>query len=407
MQADPYEAFLAPVNAAFDGMVARLTRWCLINSGTGNLAGLETMLKALCADFASLSAKTEVIELSPYSAIDSKGRTVSRELGKAIRFVKRPEAKLKVLLAGHYDTVFNADHPFQNVKKIDDNTLNGPGVADLKGGLAIILQALQAFEASPFAANLGWEVLINPDEEIGSPGSTPLFEEAAKRCDLGLVFEPGYPDGTVVGERGGTGNFVVIARGRAAHVGRDPENGRSAILALSKAILKIESLNGTIPGVIVNVGHVEGGGASNVVPDLAIARINARHQNLDAANALAAELARIVAELGASDGITMELSGGFNRAPKDVSEKTLALFRHLEICAKEEGAVLKLMDKRAGGVCDGNTLAHAGLPNIDTLGVRGGHIHSDKEYALLDSLVERSRLTARFLMKMAAGEIKF
>lgn len=406
MPTDVYEPFLAPINADFNDMVDRLTRWCLINSGTSNLNGLETMLGALCADFASLGARMEVIPLPPDSVVDSRGETVTRALGKAVRFIKRPEAGARVLLAGHYDTVFNAGHPFQNVKRTDANTLNGPGAADLKGGLVVMLRALQAFEASPFAGKLGWEVLINPDEEIGSPGSTPLFEESAKRSGVGLVFEPGYPDGTVVGERGGTGNFVVIVRGRSAHVGRDPLAGRSAILALSKMIVSIEALNGALSGVIVNVGHVEGGGPTNVISDLAIARINARHQSAAAGDALEAELNRIVAEANGWDGITAAISGGFNRAPKEISDKILELFRHLETCALEEGAVLKLMEKRAGGVCDGNTLAHAGLPNIDTLGVRGGHIHSDKEYALLDSLVERARLTARFLMKMAAGEIK-
>lgn len=400
-----YDEFLDPVQGELKAMAALLESWSNVNSGSLNLPGLDAMLNLLTKHFSSLGAQMEIIPLPEQSIIDSKGRLAKRPLGRALRLKMRPEAPLQIFLGGHYDTVFAADHPFQKARLLDENTLNGPGAADLKGGLIVIHKALEILEKSPVAKNIGWEVLINPDEEIGSPSSTPLFEEAAKRNHLGLVFEPSLADGSIVAKRKGSGNFVVIIRGRAAHVGREAHLGRSAILALAEIITELEALNGALDGVIVNVGHIEGGGSLNVVPDLAIARFNVRHENKTSGDAVLARIEEILAKARAKDGITTEFHGSLNRAPKEVTDGITKLFKILECCAKAEGLEIKRRD--TGGVCDGNTLAAAGLANIDTLGVRGGGIHSEKEYALLDSLVERIRLTARLLLGLASGEIKW
>ena len=137
----------------------------------------------------------------PHELEDSAGSAVREPLGKALLIRKRPEAPLRLLLCCHTDTVYPSDHPFQKSVRIADNILRGPGVTDAKGGLVVMLLALEAFERSPWSAKLGWEVLINPDEEIGSPGSAPLLIQAAKRNDLGLIFEPSFPDGNLAGAR--------------------------------------------------------------------------------------------------------------------------------------------------------------------------------------------------------------
>src|SRR5262249_39128994 len=152
---------------------------------------------------------------------DDEGREKSRPLGKALAFQSPPRAGPRVLLGIHYDTVFGVDHLFQSVTRVDENTLRGPGVCDAKGGLLVLLHALLALERSPVAGSLAWEVLLNPDEEIGSPGSGSLFAAAAKRNDIGLLFEPALPDGSLVASRKGSGNFTFIVHGRAAHAGRD------------------------------------------------------------------------------------------------------------------------------------------------------------------------------------------
>ena len=196
-------------------------------------------------------------------------------LGQAIAITKRPKAPLRILLNIHLDTVYPPDSSFQAVRE-EVGTLHGPGVADAKGGLAVMLTALEALERSPNAERIGWRVLLNPDEEIGSPGSASLLADTARDCQFGLLFEPALPDGALVNRRRGSGNFSIIVRGRAAHVGRDFEAGRSALVAAAKISLQLHSLNQSLPGVTLNVGAIDGGGPANVVPDLAICRINIR-----------------------------------------------------------------------------------------------------------------------------------
>src|SRR5699024_10097808 len=143
----------------------------------------------------SLGCNVQRHPLAPATGINDDGESRPRPLGDAFSFVQRPEAPVQVLLVGHLDTVFAPDHPFQSVREIEGNRLNGPGVADLKGGLIVMHAALEAIEQSPWRDAIGWRVLLNPDEEIGSPGSAPLLAEAAQHADAGLIFEPAMPDG--------------------------------------------------------------------------------------------------------------------------------------------------------------------------------------------------------------------
>src|SRR5208283_1245581 len=248
-------------------MIDLLTGWVNVNSGTQNLPGLNEVLTLLEEEFSKLGGENERITLDPQQLEHSTGTPVQLPLGRALLIRKRPTAAFRVLLCCHMDTVYAADHPFQKAVRVADNILRGPGVTDAKGGLMVMLVALQAFERSPWAEKVGWEVLINPDEEIGSPGSAPLLIQAAKRNHLGLVFEPSLPDGNLVGARKGSGNFTVIARGKAAHAGRNPQLGRNAIDALARFIVGLASLAGSGDGITTNVGYIQGGGPVNVVPD--------------------------------------------------------------------------------------------------------------------------------------------
>jgi glutamate carboxypeptidase len=267
-----------------------------------------------------------------------------------------------------------------------------------------MLLALQAYERSPWAEKAGWEVLINPDEEIGSPGSAPLLIQAAKRNHLGLVYEPSFQDGNLVGARKGSGNFTVIARGKAAHAGRNPQLGRNAIDALARFIVGLASLDDAGGAITTNVGYIQGGGPVNVVPDLAECRFNVRVVTQNDQKSFEDSLRRLAEEINKIDGISLELHGGFRRPPKPLDAKTLKLLEHVAECGRDLG--LSLQWRPTGGACDGNNLAAAGLTTIDSLGVTGGDIHSSEEYILLDSLAERAKLTALLLMKLAAGEIE-
>lgn len=384
-------------------MVSRVTRFANINSGSTNLAGLARMLTLLKNEFHILGGKMETLDPGPVANINAKGELTPQKVGKILRITQRPRAKHQVLLVGHYDTVYGANHKFQKVRRIDKNTLNGPGVSDLKGGLVVMLEALKTLEKSPWAKNLGWQVILNPDEEIGSFGSAKYLKAGAQKADLGLVFEPSLPDGTLAGKRKGNGNYTAVFHGVPAHVGREHHKGRSAILALARFTTAVEALNQKLKTAIFNVGHIEGGGPTNVVPDLAIAHFNVRAENPDDIPVIEKHLHDLIAVANQTDGIRAMLHGFFNRMPKDLTPSMQKLFDALNDCARAEGFALSMVP--TGGCCDGNNLAAAGLPNLDSLGVRGGGIHSDSEYILLDSLVERARLIALFLMRLGAGEL--
>lgn len=377
--------------------------WAEIHSGSDNLPGLARMCKALKSSFSILKGDITEHKLPERIIIDKTGYKKAISLGQALHIRKRPDAPIRVFLGGHMDTVYGEHHPFQRVRRLDKNTMQGPGVADMKGGLVVMLKALEILEQHPSASNIGWEVLINPDEEIGSPGSYDLFVEAAKRNHLGLLFEPSFPDGAIVSERKGSANWTVISRGKAAHAGRDFEKGKNAIAILCHFLGEIDKKNGKVEGLTINVGSIQGGGPVNIVPDLAIARINARFTTKEAYAQLETDLQTLIESMNMTGAeLTLFLEGC--RKPKIFGSSEKKLFDHLNACAKEIGYSLEY--RPSGGVCDGNILSEHGLPVLDSLGVIGGNIHTDEEYFVIDSLGRRIQLVGTFLVKLATGQFK-
>lgn len=396
------QAALDQVAAAQPKMYEQMVALANINSGSFNASGVNQVRERLMALFADLGGTPEVLPSTPLPMLDDDGVVRERVLGDGLRITKRPEAPLQVFLCGHMDTVFAPDHPFQQVRELDADTVNGPGVADLKGGLVVMHQALLALEASPLAPRIGWQILFNPDEEIGSPISSGWIQQAARRADVGLIYEPSFPDGHLAGARKGSGNFSFLARGRAAHAGREHHLGRNAIRLLSEALVALDDLNGQRDGVTFNPGFVHGGGAVNIVPDTAMARFNIRIEKAEDAAWCETQLQQIIENFNARDGLALELHGGFTRMPKILSPANERLFALAQDCGQSLG--LRLEVKPTGGCCDGNNLAAAGVPNIDTLGVHGGNIHSRQEWMRISSLSERAQVSALLLLRLAAGE---
>lgn len=385
-------AALARIDGTRGVMLAGITAWAGINSGSGNRAGLAAMASQLAAAFAPLGGT--IARLPPADAAAH---------GDNLHICRRPDARLRVLLTGHMDTVFAADHPFQACRWLDDATLNGPGVADMKGGIAVMQAALAALEASPFAAAIGWEVVLNSDEEIGSPGSAALLADAAARCHLGLTFEPALPDGTLAGARPGSGNFAAHVTGRAAHAGRNPRDGRNAVLAAADLALRLAALGDD--GLSVNPARIDGGGPANIVPDAAVLRWNMRPRTAAALARARAGIAAAAAAVAAAHDVRICVHGDFARPPKPLDARQLRLFDLVKACGAALGLQLGWRD--TGGVCDGNNLAASGLAVVDTMGVRGGAIHSSDEFLCADSLEERARLAALVLMRVAqAGWVR-
>ena len=380
-------------------LAALLESWCNLNSGSGHGAGLERMRAALRAEFSRSFPDAKIEEFST----ESPGHNPTGS--RALSFSLRPAAPIQVLLNGHYDTVYESSSPFQACRWLDANALNGPGTIDMKGGLVTLLATLQTFEQTTHANQIGWQVLITPDEETGSHGSAWLFPVVAKRAHFAFIFEPARTNGDIIQSRKGTGSLIATCHGRAAHAAQVPSQGRNAILALSEFLLAASKLPTELPGVLVNVGNIRGGSAAtNVVPDFAEAEIDIRTTKVADRAPLMARLQAMAAEINGRDGLKLALKGGFNRPPKECLPTEEFVFAHWQKLTHELGQPA-FGWVHAGGGSDGNLLSAAGLPNLDGIGPIGDYLHSDREYCRVDTIASRAQIITLFLHRLAIGAI--
>ncbi len=394
-----YHAYLNSIHADKEVMIDELVRWVNINSGSYHLQGLERMMLALKKAFTPLNATMEELHLPPHTTVNNEGQLIDKPLGKALYITKRPNAPLQIFLGGHMDTVFPDSSSFQRAERIEKERMRGPGIIDMKGGLMILLQALKTLENCPFASKIGWRVLISSDEEIGSPSSSHLYPELSKGCQLGLLFEPALPGGSLAGARKGSFSFTIIAKGKSAHAGRHHHMGENAITALCRLIIQIEGLNDRDHGITVNVGKIAGGGPLNIVPDLAICGVNVRMIHPGDLPKIKDRLRALLKEHNRKDNLSLDLLEMGDRPPKPFDSRQETLFSKMKECGEELD--IEITWKPTGGVADGNLLYAAGVPNIDSLGATGEGMHTHDETIDLNSLVERSQLASLFLIKIA------
>ncbi|MCJ1961955.1 hydrolase [Novosphingobium mangrovi (ex Hu et al. 2023)] len=386
------QALIAPIERA--PIEARTLDWAGVNSGTANLDGLATMAQKLGDAFAQLPGEVSLVEPTAVEKVDSGGKPQAQPHGRHLVLSVRPEAARRVILTGHMDTVYAREHPFQTCDWLDSDTLHGPGTADMKGGLALMLEGLLAYEkAQP---TLGYDVMINADEETGSLSSNALIARLAKDKLFALTYEPALPDGSMARARPGSGNYAVVIHGRSAHAGRNPEDGRNAILAASDLALRLAA--GRRDGLSVNPARIEGGGPNNTVPDLAILHFNLRPRTPELAEAAEALVEAAIAEVTRLHEVAIHVHGGVSRPPKPISNRTDALYGVVSKAASDLGQAMSWKD--TGGVCDGNNIAATGVPVLDTMGVLGGAIHSPDEFMLASSLAPRAQLTALVLHRI-------
>lgn len=391
---------LETIDAA--AMLAQVQAWSAINTGTANLAGLAEQAAALADAFAVLPGTVELVPPPTVTAVAADGTSFEKPHGQHLVVRVRPSANRRILLTGHMDTVFPADHAFQRQTWLDGETLNGPGVADMKGGIAVMLHSLMAFEQTSAASGLGYDVLINSDEETGSLASAALIAQLAAGKLAALTYEPAaLPDGTLAHERGGTGNYSITFTGKSAHAGRNPHEGRNAIVAAADMILRLKALE--TAEITINPAKLEGGAANNVVPDHGVLRFNVRPKTVEAGAAFDHALGHLLAAIEAAHGITAHRHGGVTRPPKKVDAQAQRLFDLVRQCGAELGQDIRW--QASGGVCDGNNIAACGVPVVDTMGVRGGAIHSPDEYLIVPSLAERAALSARVITRLAQGAL--
>ncbi|MFG0307292.1 MAG: M20/M25/M40 family metallo-hydrolase [Phycisphaerales bacterium JB040] len=367
-----------------------------IPTGKNHRPGLDETRALLSRRLEALGATTELVHgdekpawLGGPSGSEIPPTAVCRRLD--------PGCAASVLIAGHLDTVHDPESPFRSLTDRGDGTATGPGCVDMKGGLVIAVAALEALHEAGVPAS--WTFTLNSDEETGTYHSERVLRSEASGHDFGLALEPALADGSLAVERMGSGQFRVECFGRSAHVGRAFTEGVSAVTALAERLVSIGGMPDPARGKIVNVGPIVGGAVTNAVPDHAAAWGNVRFPDAGVSEELGRELDALATGPGAMPRVVVDRS--FNRPAKPLTPGTEALaLRAREVA---EGLGQSLPFAKTGGVCDGNILQDAGLPTIDTLGVRGGGLHTPDEWIELDSLVERCQLLAILIARLCAG----
>lgn len=337
--------------------------WAQVNSYFKNLEGIHEISQLLIEDFLPFSDTFEMIETSPIPEVTPQRNMTSLQLGPILHFQKNKEAKTQLLFVGHMDTVYPKEMDMPIL--LQDNQLFGPGVADMKGGLALLLAALPHLPKT-----VGYEIVINADEEIGSPTSASFIQERGQGKTLALVFEPRLPCGSYVSTRPSSNTFSIVVTGKSAHVGRNPDEGKSALFALSDLLYQLSFLASPEKKQWINVGIVQGGTAANTVPEKGIAKMNVRTHSLEQMQELIQVIEVLIVETEQKYGVTIDWVGHSLRGPKT----------HHPLVAH-----LPLSFKPTGGVTDGNSLSSLGIPVIDTMGPIGNHLHSKDEVLFCDS----------------------
>ena len=383
-------------------MRAELVQHIAIPTGHNFTKGLNKYRDLLSHHLKSLGAVIEMIPGLPRPHWLDLPCEQSSSLPNSIPpvLIARHNAKTaskRILIAGHLDTVHDPQGEFRKLTvAADGRTAIGPGVVDMKGGILIAIHALEAL--AKLGIDMNWTVLLNSDEETGSFHSYDAIYSAAKQHDVGLALEPALPDGSLVVERMGSGQFKIEVFGKAAHVGRDFTHGVSAVKCLCEIVAEISRWSDPSNGVIVNVGPLEGGRATNVVPDYAAGWGNMRFAKPEAAEMLQRKLASLSNRDDSLPGVVVHQT--INRPAKPLTDAVRTLAEYARRAAEDMGQ--KLSFGSTGGVCDGNIMQQAGLATIDTLGVRGGNLHRTDEFIELASMVERCQLLAVLLTRLAA-----
>ncbi|MGE5225070.1 MAG: M20 family metallopeptidase [Omnitrophica WOR_2 bacterium] len=298
-----------------------------------------------------------------------------------------------ILILCHMDTVFPVGTLKHQPCFQENGRLYGPGVTDMKAGIAILAGVIKVLQGSGNLALPPITALFTSDEEIGSETSRPLIESLARGKDLVLCLEPGLSNGGLKTWRKGVGEYEVQVQGRASHAGGEHEQGRNAIEELAYHVLEIQKFTNYGKGTTLNVGMIQGGTASNVVPNEAKAIVDLRVLSLDEAERIDREMKSIQPVI---QGTSVQVTGGLNRPPMPRDELMAATFQKAQRIADSFG--IHLVEGGTGGGSDANFVAPLGVPVLDGLGGLGGGMHSEREYLIIDSLPQRSALLAAILL---------
>jgi len=307
----------------------------------------------------------------------------------------RSASSRPVMLLGHVDTVWPRGTLLRRPFRVDNGRAFGPGIFDMKSGVAVMLAALEAIIELGLQPQHQLKLLLSCDEESGSSTSRHLIETEAMECGAVLVLEPSLPGGGAKTERKGIANYELIARGVSAHAGLDPEKGVSATSELAHQMLALARLNDLDRGISVNVGVIRGGTFSNVIAAEARAEIEVRFRTMSQAEEVAGRIESLQPVL---EGARLEIRGGVNRPPLERNSAVMSLFAQAHSIAAEVG--FELGEGASGGASDGNFTAALGIPTLDGLGVEGDGAHAEHEHIMLADLPRRAALLTALLTRL-------
>ena len=378
------DGVLTAANTRAKQILPILEGWVRENSYSANVEGVNRVGDRMSADF------------------DMAGLTVTRHAGEGVgdhlvwttpRWTNDPSRR--VLLVGHHDTVFPAGA--FDVWETSGDRLRGPGVLDMKGGLATVWATFAALADLGLLADVPVALVSVGDEEIGSRHSAAMVSELAAGASAALVFEAGRAHDRIITRRKGTGGILARAVGKAAHAGNFHAEGRNAIWAIAQLVDAAQRITDYEQGVTVNVGIIKGGEARNTVPELAECAIDIRFEKISDGEKIVGRITEAAAGVEKITGAKVTIEGGIRRPPLERSAKSAALYAEYAECAiaaglgGEESLLL-------GGGSDANNISALGVPCIDGLGPRGQGFHTHDEYIELPTLVPKTQALARFLV---------
>jgi len=368
---------LAYFEARRDSVVSTIRELVEIESPSDNKQGVDRVSETVAQKFTAVGGQVHIHRVSNFGShlqADFPGKSSGKP----------------VLLLGHYDTVYPLGTLANMPCRAADNKLTGPGVLDMKSGIALMLHAIAALKDWHGELPRPITVLLVSDEEVGSDTSRAITESLAKKSAAVLVLEPSYGfEGAVKTARKGVGEYQIKVTGKASHAGLDFQKGINAIVELARQIERVSSFTDLKKGLTVNVGIISGGSRTNVVPAEAIAQVDVRIARLKDAAGIDK---RIRSLKPFNRKCKLEITGGINRPPMERTAGVAALYAKAVVIARDLG--WKLGEAAVGGGSDGNFTAGLGIPTLDGLGGVGDGAHATHEHILISELPRRAALVA-------------
>lgn len=375
------ETYLQQSQAEMLQLIEKLVN---IDSGTYVKEGIDRVGAILKKEYEKLGFTVEVREEEKY--------------GNNLIVQHKDAVDPKIILVAHMDTVFPLGTAAERPFRIEGDRAYGPGVVDMKSSQVELLYAIKALQQTGSESYKNMLIILNSDEEVGSPTSRPLIEEKSQGKEYALIMEPARKDGSLVSARRGGGSYTVIVKGKAAHSGIEPQKGRSAIEELAHKVIQLNALSDYEKGISVNVGLIEGGSSINTIPPIAIAHVDIRISEMHQAKYLEEKIKEICATTDVS-GTQIILKGSISRPPMEKNEQTQSLLHLIEEVGKEIG--LQVFDTATGGGSDASFTSATGVATVDGLGPVGGNAHSEDEYLEIKTLPERTLLLAKTIDRLS------